>query len=34
MTADDLRELRYEVVFTDELRRWFEAYRDEPPQPG
>jgi hypothetical protein len=34
VTADDLRALRYEVVFTDELRRWLDAYRDEPPQPG
>jgi hypothetical protein len=34
VAADDLRALRYEVVFTDDLRRWLEAYRDEPPQPG
>jgi hypothetical protein len=32
VTADDLRALRYEVVFTDELRRWLAAYREEPPQ--
>jgi hypothetical protein len=33
VTAQDLRALRYEVVFTDELRRWLDAYHDEP-QPG
>jgi hypothetical protein len=37
VTADDLRELRelrYEVVLTDQLRQWLDAYRGEPPQPG
>ena len=32
VTADDLRELPYDVVFTDELRRWLAAYREEPPR--
>jgi hypothetical protein len=31
VTAADLRELPYDVVFTDELRRWLAAYRDETP---
>ena len=30
VTADDLRELPYEVIFTDELRRWLAAYREDP----
>jgi hypothetical protein len=29
VTADDLRALRYDVVFTDELRRWLAAHREE-----
>jgi hypothetical protein len=28
VTATDLRELPYEVVFTDELREWLAAYRE------
>jgi hypothetical protein len=32
VTADDLRPLPYDVVFTDELRRWLAAYREDPPQ--
>jgi hypothetical protein len=32
VTADDLRELRYEVVFTDELRRWLADCRGETPR--
>jgi len=31
VTADDLRALTYEVVFTDELRQWLAAYREETP---
>ncbi|MGH3138268.1 MAG: hypothetical protein ACRDQE_00905 [Gaiellales bacterium] len=31
VTADDLRKLPYDVVFTDELRRWLAAYREEAP---
>jgi len=31
VTANDLRELPYEVVFTDELRRWLAAYPGEGP---
>lgn len=31
-TADDLRTLPYDVVFTDELRRWLAAYREESPR--
>ena len=34
VTADDLRELPYDVVFTDELRRWLAAYREETPGAG
>ena len=30
-TAADLRALPYDVVFTDELRRWLAAYREESP---
>ncbi len=33
VTADDLRALPYDVVFTDELRRWLAAYREETPGP-
>jgi len=29
VSADDLRALPYVVVFTDELRRWLAAYREE-----
>jgi hypothetical protein len=32
VTADDLRALDYDVVFTDELRQWLAAYSEEPPQ--
>ena len=31
VTADELRALPYDVVFTDELRRWLAAYREETP---
>jgi hypothetical protein len=31
VTADELRALPYDVVFTDELRRWLAAYRAETP---
>jgi hypothetical protein len=31
VTADDLRALPYDVVFTDELQRWLAAYREETP---
>ena len=31
VTAEDLRALRYEVVFSDELRRWLAAYPGEEP---
>ena len=31
VTADDLRALPYDVVFTDELRGWLAAYREETP---
>jgi hypothetical protein len=31
VTADDLRKLPYDVVFTDELREWLAAYREEAP---
>ena len=31
VTADDLRALPYDVVFTDELRRWLAAYHEETP---
>jgi hypothetical protein len=31
VTANDLRALQYDVVFTDELRRWLAAYREETP---
>jgi hypothetical protein len=34
VTADELRALPYDVVFTDELRRWLAAYREEPPRRG
>jgi hypothetical protein len=33
VTADDLRALPYDVVFTDELRGWLAAYREETPGP-
>jgi hypothetical protein len=29
VTADDLRALPYDVVFTGELSRWLAAYREE-----
>jgi hypothetical protein len=32
VTADDLRALPYGVVFTDELRQWLTAYREETPE--
>jgi len=31
VSADDLRALPYDVVLTDELRRWLAAYREESP---
>jgi hypothetical protein len=31
VTAEELRGLPYDVVFTDELRGWLAAYRGEPP---
>jgi hypothetical protein len=31
VTAADLREMPYDVVFTDELRRWLAAYQEETP---
>jgi hypothetical protein len=31
VTSDDLRALPYDVVFTDELRRWLAAYNEETP---
>ena len=31
VTADDLRELPYDVVFTDKLRQWLAAYPGETP---
>jgi hypothetical protein len=34
VTADDLRGLPYDVVFTDELRRWLAAYPGDEPVPG
>lgn len=34
VTADDLRALPYDIVFTDELRQWLAAYREETPGPG
>jgi hypothetical protein len=33
-TAADLRGLPYDVVFTEELRRWLAAYREETPEPS
>ena len=31
VTADELRALRYEVVFTGELRRWLAAHQERTP---
>lgn len=31
VAAEDLQALRYDVVFTDELRRWLAAYREQTP---